>query len=302
MSVGLALSGGGAKGAAHIGVLEALKDNNINIDYISGTSSGSIIATLYAAGYTPNEILRIIVKHTRNTSILDYDRAAPFKLMKILFSKRINLSGFIKGDKIERLIREYMLNKNIQDISNLRIPIAIPIVNVKTGEVVYYTNNKVENIEEDNKYMKVNSYDDIPEYREKGNIADIVRASISFPGIFRPKQIEKELYIDGGVRVNTPVNILKKMGADKVIAVSFDCNKIDKNNLKNVIGITSQAFDILTHEASEEEVKNAEVNIRVCAKNITLLDFSKSVYLAKKGYNLVNNNIGYIKGKIGIEI
>lgn len=302
MSVGLALSGGGAKGAAHIGVLEALKDNNINVDYISGTSSGSIIATLYAAGYSPNEILRIIVKHTRNTSILDYDRAAPFKLMKILFSKRINLSGFIKGDKIERLIREYMLNKNIQDISNLRIPIAIPIVNVKTGEIVYYTNNKIENIEEDNKYIKVNSYDDIPEYREKGNIADIVRASISFPGIFRPKQIEKELYIDGGVRVNTPVNILKKMGADKVIAVSFECNKIDKNNLKNVIGITSQAFDILTHEASEEEVKNAEVNIRVCAKNITLLDFSKSVYLAKKGYNLVNNNIDYIKGKIGIEI
>lgn len=302
MSVGLALSGGGAKGAAHIGVLEALKDNNINVDYISGTSSGSIIATLYAAGYSPNEILRIIVKHTRNTSILDYDRAAPFKLMKILFSKRINLSGFIKGDKIERLIREYMLNKNIQDISNLRIPIAIPIVNVKTGEIVYYTNNKIENIEEDNKYIKVNSYDDIPEYREKGNIADIVRASISFPGIFRPKQIEKELYIDGGVRVNTPVNILKKMGADKVIAVSFECNKIDKNNLKNVIGITSQAFDILTHEASEEELKNADVNIRVCARNTTLLDFSKSVYLAKKGYNLVNNNIDYIKGKIGIEI
>jgi len=323
MSLGLALSGGGAKGAAHIGVLEALNDNNIKIDYISGTSSGSIIAALYAAGYAPNEILRILVRYTKNTNILDYDKAAPFKLMKLVFSKRINLSGFIKGDRIENLIRQYMNKKNIKNISDFNMPIAIPIVNVKTGEVVYYTNNKVRNIdfgekaENENQeklieyynsedyvgkgiYLKDKHYDDIPEYRENGDIADIIRASISFPGVFRPKQINQELYIDGGVRVNTPVNILKQMGADKVIAVSFDCNKIDKNNLKNVVGITSQAFDILTHEASEQEQVNAEINVRLCTKNISLLDFSKSIYLARKGYNIVNTNINYIKEKLGI--
>lgn len=319
MSLGLALSGGGAKGAAHIGVLEALRDNNINVDYISGTSSGSIIAGMYAAGYTPNEILRIIVKHTRNKNLIDYDKGAPFKLMKLLVSKKINLSGFIKGNKIEYLIREYMLSKGIKNILDFKMPLAIPIVNVKTGEVVYYMNNKVRNIccntkENDENLVqyfntedyvgnsKEKHYDDIPEYRNNGDIADIIRASISFPGVFRPKEINKELYIDGGVRVNTPVNVLKQMGADKVIAVTFDCNKIDKNNLKNVIGITSQAFDILTHEASESEVENADINIRICTKNITLLDFSKSIYLAKKGYYLVNNNIEYIKEKIGIEV
>ncbi len=320
MSLGLALSGGGAKGAAHIGVLEALHDNNINVDYISGTSSGSIVAGMYAAGYTPNEILRIILKHTKNKSILDYDKTAPFKLMKLLVSKKINLSGFIKGDKIQNLIKEYMLNKNIKDISDFNMRLAIPIVNVKTGEVVYYTNSMIrkigveDNIAEetikyfDNNdyvgkgvYAKEKHYDDIPEYRNKGDISEIIRASISFPGVFRPKEILGEYYIDGGVRVNTPVNVLKNMGADKVIAVSFDCNKIDKKNLKNVIGITSQAFDILTHEASEAEIENADINIRVCTKNTTLLDFSKSVFLAKKGYNLVNNNINYIKEKLGIE-
>lgn len=321
MSVGLALSGGGAKGAAHIGVLEALNDNNVKVDYISGTSSGSIVAALYAAGYTPNEILRIIIKHTKNTNILDYDKSAPFKFMKLLFSKKINLSGFVKGDKLEYLIKEYMLYKNIKDISDFDMPIAVPVVNVKTGEVVYYTNNKVRNIdieETENKeetikyydeqdyvgkgiFKKEKHYDDVPEYRNRGNISEIIRASISFPGVFRPKEIGNEMYIDGGVRVNTPVNILKKMGADKVIAVSFDCNKIDKKNLKNIIGITSQAFDILTHDASQEEQENSDVNIRVCTKNITLLDFSKSVYLAKKGYNLVNNNINYIKEKTRIE-
>ena len=320
MSVGLALSGGGAKGAAHIGVLEALNDNNINVDYISGTSSGSIIAALYAAGYTPNEILRIIVKHTKNTSILDYDKSAPFKLMKLVLSKKISLSGFIKGDKLEGLIEKYLLNKNIKDISDFNMPIAIPIVNIKTGEVVYYTNrisrniniteNEGEkitdyNVKEDfisNKTLKSDiHYDDIPEYRENGNISEIIRASISFPGVFKPKQIVDEMYIDGGVRVNTPVNVLKMMGATDVIAVSFDCNKIDKKNLKNIMGITSQAFDLLMHEASESEQDNADINIRICTKNITLLDFTKSVYLAKKGYNLVNNNIEYIKEKLGIE-
>lgn len=318
MSLGLALSGGGAKGAAHIGVLEALNDNNIKVDYIAGTSSGSIIAGLYAAGYTPNEILRIIVKHTKNKNILDYDKMAPFKLMKLLMSKKINLSGFIKGNKIEYLIREYMSNKGIKDISEFNMPIAIPIVNVKTGEVVYYTNNAVKSIcminnKKNNEFLmdscnkvgknistKQVHYDDIPEYRYKGDVADIVRASISFPGVFSPKEINNELYIDGGVRVNTPVNILKQMGADKIIAVSFDCNKIDKSNLKNVIGITSQAFDILTHEASEKEQEYATVNIRVCTKDIPLFDFSKSVFLARKGYYLVNNNIQYLKEKIGI--
>ena len=321
MSIGLALSGGGAKGAAHIGVLEALKDNNINVDYISGTSSGSIVAAMYAAGYTPNEILRIILKHTRNKKILDYDKNAALKVMTALFSKRINLSGFIKGDRIEELIREYMNYKNIKDISDYKMSIAIPTVNVRTGEIVYYVNKSInaryiENFSSLNEleknylnpkdyvgkevYSKLKEYDDIPEYRIKGDIADAIRASISFPGVFRPKYIKGELYVDGGVRVNTPVNVLRKMGADNIIAVSFDCNKIDKNNLKNIIGITSQAFEILTHESSESEQKNADINIRICVKNIGLFDFSKSIFLAKKGYYLVNNNIDYIKSKLGI--
>ena len=316
MSIGLALSGGGAKGAAHIGVLEALKDNNINVDYISGTSSGSIVAALYRAGYTPNEILEIIIKNTRNKRILDYDKNAIFKVMSMAFSKRINLSGFIKGDRIENAIRKYLAIKNIKDISDYKLPIAIPTVDVRTGEIVYYTNTPInyvqsekiisENSISDKKlynkeiYSKEKIYDDIPEYRTKGDVADVVRASISFPGVFRPKNIDGKLYIDGGARVNTPVNILKQMGADKVIAVSFDCNKIDKNNLKNVIGISSQAFEILSHEASEKEKENADINVTICTRNISLLDFSKSVFLAKKGYNLVNNNADYIKLKLVI--
>ncbi len=316
MSLGIALSGGGAKGAAHIGVLEALKENGIKIDYISGTSSGSIIAAFYAAGYSPNEILRLLVNNTKSNKLLDYDKSIGFKLMKLLVSRKLTINGFIKGDKIETLIRRYMNEKNISDISDIKTPLAIPIVDLKTGEIVYYSNkeiiNKDNNLLESNKdveedeyiikgvYKKAKIYDDYPEYRDLGDIADIIRASISFPGVFRPKNIEENVYIDGGVRVNTPVKILKEMGADKVIAISFDCNRLDNKNLKNIIGITSQAIDILTHEAGEEEQKLADINIRICAKGISLLDFSKSISLARKGYYVINNNIKYIKKKIGI--
>ncbi|MDD2627591.1 MAG: patatin-like phospholipase family protein [Clostridia bacterium] len=316
MSLGIALSGGGAKGAAHIGVLEALKDHGIKIDYISGTSSGSIIAAFYAAGYSSNEILRLLVSNTKNNKLLDYDKTMVFKLMKLLISRKLTIDGFIKGDKIENLIRRYMKEKNIFNISDIKMPLAIPIVNLKTGEIVYYSNKEVTNKEEKllindkeaeeseyitkDSYEKAKVYDDYPEYRNAGDIADIIRASISFPGVFKPKNIEGNIYIDGGVRVNTPVKILKEMGAKKVIAISFDCNRLDNKNLKNIIGITNQAIDILIHEADEDEQKLADINIRICTKGVSLLDFNKSIQLTRKGYYVINNNIKYIKDKIGI--
>ena len=82
---------------AHIGVIEALKDYGISIDYISGTSSGSLVASLYAAGYTPNEILRIINMNSKK--ILDYDKTIGFKLFKTIFNRKISIRGFIKGQK-----------------------------------------------------------------------------------------------------------------------------------------------------------------------------------------------------------
>lgn len=317
MSLGLALSGGGAKGVAHLGVIAALKDNGINIDYISGTSSGSVIAAMYGAGYTPNEILSIIMHNTKNKGIIDYDKGAGMKLMKVIFTKQFYLSGFIKGDRLERLIEKYLLQKNVKDISDITIPIAIPTVNIKTGEIVYYLNKqrdetRVVELQKQCNDVDLKSYnqlsektfdegihyDDRPEFRYCGSLSEIIRASTSFPAIFRPKRIENELYVDGGVRVNTPVKILKEMGADFVIAISFDCNGVDKRAIRNVVGITSQALDILMHESSESEQKYANINARICAKNVSLLDFSKSVYLTKKGYDIINYNIDYIKGKI----
>lgn len=313
MGIGLALSGGGAKGIAHIGVLKALEDNGIKIDYISGCSSGSIIAGLYAAGYTPSEMLNLVLKNSKN--LIDYDGKIGFKLVNTIFTKKLSIKGFVKGNKLERTLRYYLKQKNITDISEIKMPLAIPAVNLNTGEIVYFgqdikntedfcTEDKNSTSEQESEGLITaygdNHFDDFPTCLKYGDLADIIRASCSFPGVFIPKKIEGVDYIDGGVRVNTPVSVLKRMGAEKVIAVTFNCNNKYNFGIKNIIGISEQAFNLLSHNSNISEQNEADVNIRLCIDNVSLLDFSKSEMLFRRGYNIVSRNIGKIKEMLGM--
>lgn len=284
-------------------MLEALKDNGINIDYIAGTSSGSIIAAMYGMGYTPNEMLKMVVMN--KDKIVDYDKGLVFKFLKLIVTKRLDMKGFVKGKKLEEILKIYSKKKGIESIKEIKIPLAIPIVNLITGGITYYLSNditirKEENIDIQVPKKKNLMYDDVDKYKNDGYIWDIVRASCSFPGVFVPKAIEGNAYIDGGIRSNTPVDILKKMGADKIISISFDCNNLNKSGIKNVICISNQSFNILSHDASENEIKNADVNVRICLEDISLLDFSNPVYLATEGQKAINKNINKIKEKLEI--
>ena len=297
MSIGLALSGGGAKGMAHIGVIEALKDYGINIDYIAGTSSGSIIAALYAAGYTPNEMLQLVNRY--KDDIIDIDKNIGFKFLGSLVNKKISIKGFVKGNKLERILKDVLKNKGIQDIADVNMPLAIPTVDLNSGEIVYFWNNTVEQnrsclIQEETQY------DDEASYYSSGDLSSIVRASCSVPGVFVPKKIDENYYVDGGVRVNTPVEVLRKMGADKVIVVTFDCNKRPTFSIHNVVGISTQAYNIMTHSVNMDEIVSADVNVHLCLSNVSLLDVSKANALAKRGYNIVARNIERIKQMLEI--
>lgn len=193
------------------------------------------------------------------------------------------------------------------------MPIAIPVVNLNTGEVVYFTNvssngamcdvgntNKLESNTVIGTYGD-KSYDDIPMCLNYGELANIVRASCSFPGVFVPKNIDGIDFIDGGVRVNTPVKILKEMGANKVIAVTFNCNNKFNFGINNIIGISEQCFNLLSHNSNVSEQNEASVNIRLCINNVSLLDFSKTNMLVARGYNIVNRNIKKIKRLLEID-
>ena len=304
MSIGLALSGGGAKGLAHIGVLEALKDYGINVDYIAGTSSGSLVASLYAAGYTPNEMLKIINKY--KDGIIDIDKGIAFKLFGSVLKKKISIKGFVKGIRLERMLEYILKEKGIEDISDLTYPIAIPTVNLRTGEITYFSNIDLDNTKAEYKdrwclIEEKSNYEDEPKYIKGGKLSSIVRASCSVPGIFVPKKINDEIYIDGGVRVNSPIDVLRKMGADKIIVVTFNCNKGNQMGIENVIGISSQAFNIMSHESNKDKVELADINIKLCLNNVSLLDFSNATNLAHRGYNIIASNIDRIQKSLNLD-
>lgn len=290
MSLGLALSGGGAKAAAHIGVLKALEDENINIDYISGTSSGSIIAALYACGYRPKELFHFFNMYCNQIS--DYDKTIPFKIMSTAFTGKIGVKGLAKGDKLEHIINNFCSKKGISDISNVKFPLVIPTVDINSGEVIYFSSKSINS----NNNFSRDLYDDIPTYKYNGKLCSIVRASSSFPGVFEPKILDGRILVDGGVRVNTPVSELRRIGADKVIAVSFDRNKRYSDNSLSIVSVALKAFNIMSHQINEDELKKSDIVIRPkIPGNISLLDCSKTNYLAKAGYNAAKEIIHDIK-------
>ena len=277
MQIGLVLSGGGAKGAAHIGALKALEEENIQISCISGTSSGSIVASLYACGYTPTQIYYIFKRYCK--CITDYDKLIPFKVLNTLFTGKIRLKSLAKGNNLEWIINNQCSKKGIYDISQLKIPCVIPAVDVVHGTIVYFCSRKIENI------RNTTVYEDIPEYVFYGKISDIVRASTAVPGVFSPKTIGKYLLVDGGIRVNSPVTVLKnyKSNDEKVLVIYFEK---ENNNVapKNIIDTAVKSFDIMGHEINEWEISQADYKLDIESRDVGLLDVSKIDYMVNLGY------------------
>lgn len=285
--IGLALEGGGIKGAAHIGVLQALEEEGINVDYISGSSSGSIVGAMYAIGYKPIEILQFFKNYCY--SITDFDRKIPFKIIGMAFTGKLKLRGLAKGKNLENILCDVCKRKNILDISEVRMPLAIPAVDIYTGETIYYTNDELEGKKSSNTSFGC-------KVKNRGCLPSIIRASSSIPAVFEPKYIENRCLVDGGVKVPCPIKVLKDMGADKVIAVSFLNDKASSVTQKcNMIDITLSAFDIMTAEIKKTELKSADYDIKIDATDIMTLDCSKINYMANLGYNMTKKYITEIK-------
>lgn len=219
--------------------------------------------------------------------IFDCDKKLPFKVVGTFFTGKIPIKGLAKGDNLEKLMRGYLAKKNVYDISQVKIPLAIPTVNLSNGEVVYFLSKNI--------HGRTQGFDDVPAYEYFAELASVVRASSSFPAIFEPKIIQNKVLVDGGVRVNTPVSILRKMGAEKVLAICF--NKKDKCDTyyKNIIGITMKSFDIMAHQVNEAEIAKADFLITPNVEDVGLLDCSRLNQMVNQGYYAVKDNIHSIK-------
>ena len=282
MKIGICFAGGGIKGVAHIGVLKALEEENINFDYVAGASSGSIIATLYSVGYKADEIYEIFKKYNKKINYFEIKNI--FKLIYgILIKRKIIITGLNSGEKIEKLINKELIKKNINNINQINKKLLIPSVNLIDGKIFIFSSIKNREI-----------YSDKIIYNNDISIGKAVRASCSYPGVFEPMPFENNYLIDGGIRENVPWKELKENGADKVISVVFQ-NEIEEKQKINIIDSISNSIELLCHELSNYELEGADYLLKIKTKNISLLDKSKIKYLYQLGYIEAKGKINEIK-------
>lgn len=284
MELGLALAGGGIKAAAHIGVLKALEEEKIEIKCISGTSSGSIIATLYAIGFSADEIMNLFRKYCKQIQYVDF--YSVFKLIiGIIFKRKIIVPGLNNGKKVEKIVRKYCEEKNIKNINEIKMPLIIPAVNLENGELNVFSSVKKRNNRE---WISDNIL-----YIYDGDIAKIVTASCAYPGVFYPVEYNNNKFIDGGIRENIPWKELKSIGAEKVIASCFE-EKLNKKCCNNFIEIISRALSFSNHELSNYELNGVDYLIKTKMDNIGLLDNSKVDFLYEEGYKNAKKQLNKI--------
>jgi len=190
--IALVLGSGGIRCIASIGLLKVLHREQIMPDVIVGSSGGSLFGAVFATGEHPDEIERLVLKMWQKKEFRDIKY---FDILKIFFPKllRFNESfGVIRGDRIEKIFREYFQGASIE---NTKIPLKIVATDFFTGEEVVL---------------------------DKGSIAEAVRASIGIPVLFQPKKIGGRTLIDGVVSNALPVNVAIRHGADVIIAMGFE--------------------------------------------------------------------------------
>lgn len=282
MKIGICFAGGGIKGAAHIGALRAFEEKNIKFEYIAGTSSGSIIATLYSVGYDSDDIYRIFKKYINKINYIEVKNI--FKLIiGLVIERKITITGLNSGKTIEKLINKECIKKNINNIEQISKKLLIPSVDLRNGKIYIFSSIK-----------NRGTYSDKIVYINNINIGKAVHASCSYPGIFSPVEYDNTFLIDGGIRENVPWRELKNSGADKVISIVFE-NEIKKKKELNIIDVATKSIDILSHELSNYELDGADYLIKIRTKDIHLLDKDKVDYLYQLGYITAKEKIKQIK-------
>jgi len=287
--IGVALSGGGIRGTAHIGVLKVLVENNIPIDLISGTSAGAIVAAMYACGYTPQQMQTMIQKLKMN-EFIDLNVTVGDLLkhgMKWLYSGMFRFwsvlpTGLIKGDKIEQYFYSLWQERTVRDT---QIPIAITSVDLNSADTIFFTSPVF------NSRAILNA-----RYYHNTSLTDAVRASISIPGIFFPKKYRSMTLVDGAVKNNLPTDILRHMGADVVIGVDLGYDGQANFNIKTVGEILIQCIEIMSREVTLlKSEQYADVIIRPNTVDISLKDMKQALLCIERGEQAARSTLMEIK-------
>lgn len=287
MKLGLCLAGGGIKGSAHIGAIKALREAGLHFDYISGTSSGSIVATLYACGFSIDEIYVAFKRYAKKIGYWDFNNV--FNVGKnFLKTGKFKVIGLNSGKSIYNFAHKLCNLKGINNINQIERKLIIPTVNLYTEELyVFHSGPQLEN-EENIKY--INNVD----------IGTAVQASCSYPGIFCPCEYKNTLLVDGGIAENLPWRETKRIGADKVLSIVF-VNKSPKKCCDNIVQVIDKSFGILCHELAKYEWDGTDYLLKIEHDNVGLLDWEKVDELYEQGYVQTKKKLKELLNKIECE-
>ena len=274
-AIGFALSGGGLQGIAHIGAIKALYELGIKPEYVSGTSSGAVLAALGAMGFTPDEMREVAEKHWK--TLAEIDNFIIFKaLSQLVLNKKTPIDGIKSGEIISDVVKSIMAQKNIKGFEDLPINLSIATVDTyTTDECIFLT--KEENLENEHIHYITGAPLDIA-----------VRASMSFPAIYTTCTYDKYNFIDGGAKDNVPVKVLKDMGVGKVLAIGFDIINYNPSvGLDGLFKVIWRALDVYSIDSTRESMKMADLAIEIFNKNTNLLSIDNIDETIQEGYDSI---------------
>ena len=269
--VGLVLSGGGAKGAAHIGVLKYIEQAGIPIDYIAGTSMGSIVGGMYALGYSSEEILNII-------SCVDWDRLISNNVdrRKISFTRKQE-----KGEQIVTI--PFSHNTSNEDMQSRSFRNSLPkgvvtgdnLINLFNSLSVGYAGEQIfSEFPIPFICIATNMISGEADVLDRGEFTKALRASMAIPILFDPIKKNKTLYVDGGLTSNFPAEQCKAMGADYIIGVSMSPGlEENPDNLTSILSQIKQLKEIITDKDFEHYHKHCDIFISPDLKGVGMLSF-----------------------------
>lgn len=269
LKVGLVLSGGGAKGFAHIGALKVLEKAGVRVDYIGGTSMGAIVGALYASGYTPEQMDSIF-------SVVDFDILIQDKLprsVKTFYEKddteryaitlpfnhfKVGIpSSISKGQNVYNLLARLLTPvSEIEDFSKLPIPFFCMATDIETGEAVKL---------------------------DKGYLPQAIQASGAFPSLFQPVTIDGRVLIDGGVVNNYPIDEIKKLGVDIIIGIDVQDGLAKSDELTSAVGVLLQINNYRTVNDMKKKAGETDVYIHPDINNYTVVSFDKGKEIIDEG-------------------
>ncbi len=269
--IGLTLSGGGAKGLAHIGILKAIDSAGLKIDYITGTSMGAVVGSLYAVGYSGKQIEEIAKKidwdlmlsnqlSLRSLSMTEKEEYGKYAIELPLINNKLRLpSGFLEGQELWYKFAElYFGVLSIKNFNDFPIPFKCIGTDILTGQAVVM---------------------------DKGDISSAVRASMAIPSVFTTVEYDGHRMVDGGMIRNFPVRDVKAMGADMVIGVSVSSGLAPKEKLNSAFDILMQLAFFREAEDYKKEIPLCDIFVPLPIEDYSVSSFSDADKLMEIGIN-----------------